>query len=55
MTRARRPDDPARGVQRGDPWAEYSRRKKQWERDNPNATPGEYGRAMQRIADELGV
>lgn len=36
-------------------WAEYERRKREWQYDNPGATPAEYEAAMKRIADECGV
>jgi len=34
---------------------EYERLKRQWVRDNPEATPEEYTAAMRRIADECGI
>jgi len=34
-------------------WAEYERRKWAWIRDNPDATPAQYDRAMRRLLDEL--
>jgi len=55
MTRARRTNEPARGEQRGNAWAEYERRKRRWEQDNPQAAPAEHDRAMRRILDDLGL
>jgi hypothetical protein len=36
-------------------WAEYERRKAEWVRLHPEATPEAYTAAMRAIADELGV
>jgi hypothetical protein len=37
------------------PWQEYVRRKRQWELENPKASPEQHTQAIRRIAEELGV
>lgn len=36
-------------------WADYERKKADWQQANPGATPAEYQAAMKRIATECGV
>lgn len=36
-------------------WAEYERRKTEWEAANPGAWPGEYETVCARIVEELGL
>lgn len=43
------------GSELSDPWQEYERLKRQWQYDNPGATPAEYEAAVRKIAQECGV
>lgn len=43
------------GPVRPNPHAEYERRKEEWARANPDATPRQYEQAIARIARECGV